>query len=360
MDLIIDELGAYAKVERTSSGGWIVPATLTRSGIFTYVEGGKVIKVLRPHAEVFSDESLATLARCPVTVYHPTEREVTPANYRRVNVGFVEEPKKVGGTFVAGRLVIQDGETGARIDTKELCEVSAGYRAEFARNPDGSFVSGMYEGQPFDRMQVKIRYNHVSIGPKDWGRAGGDVGIHLDGDYIRGMANVFASQIFNDEAAAPAVITIDSLTAELAKANARADKAEGRAEVLSSELTAARAAPAAPAAPDPKAVAARSALVIDAKTLVPELVCDGLSDEQVRTAAVKATGAVVEGKPQAFIDGKFETLVETRKTAIASRTQAAAVLQSQETTVVTDDQGTDRVTAARNEMIKANQAASAK
>lgn len=325
--LIVDELGSHAGVERTSSGGWIVPATLTRTGLFKYVEGGKSITVLRPKEEVFHPESVASLEHCPVTVFHPAEREVTPKNYRRVVRGTVGRTTVLKNKYLASRLRIEDEDTGEKIDSKELCEISCGYRAEYALNTDGSFVTGEYEGKPYDRMQINIRYNHVSLGPKGWGRAGSDVGIKLDGvdAYVSGMDNVLASQTFNDEAApvpVPApVVTIDSIP------RAEFDKLQAKFDMLALQF-AARPAPAPVVTIDAAAVAARVALVADAKVLAPTLVVDTLSDENVRLFALKEAGVNVTGKSTAYVDAAFDLAVAQRKTVIDSHQAVAGVTRT--------------------------------
>lgn len=348
--LIIDELGAYPGVERTSSGGWIVPATLTRTGLFTYIEDGKTIKVLRPKEEVFHPESLASLEHCPVTVYHPAEREVTPSNYRRVVTGTVGRTTVLGDKYVASRLRIEDEDTGAKIDNKTLCEISCGYRAEYARNADGSFVTGTYNGEKYDRMQVNIRYNHVSLGPKGWGRAGSDVGIKLDGVdyYVSGMDNVRASHTFVDDAAAPVetpVVTTDSVP------RAEFDKLQAQFDMLALQVA---ARPAPVAVVDEAAVAARAALVAEAKVLAPTLNCDALTDEGVRLEALKGVpGVKLEGKSAAYVSAAFDLAVAQRRTVIDSHAQVAAVVR---TSVVQTDATPDPLTKAYADNVAAYKA----
>lgn len=325
--LIIDELGSYSGVERTSSGGWSVPATLTRTGLFKYVENGKPITVLRPKEEVFSDASLESLALCPVTVFHPAEREVTPKNYRRVVTGLVGKPTVLADKYVAARLRIEDEETGNKIDNKELCEVSCGYRADYARNPDGSFVSGTYNGEHYDRMQINIRYNHVSLGPKGWGRAGSDVGIKLDGSdtaYVSGMDNVSANQLVNDEADAPPAPPAPVVDSAAASLRAELDKVTAERDLLKATLAAPKPAPAAPVI-DQAAVAARAALIADAKVLAPTLACDSLTDAEIRTLALAPT-LKVDGKSEAYINAAFDMAVAQRKVVLDSHTNVRAAV----------------------------------
>ncbi len=39
---------------------------------------------------------------------------------------------------------------------------------------------GTHRGERYDAVQTSIRYNHVALGPKDWGRAGSEASLRLD------------------------------------------------------------------------------------------------------------------------------------------------------------------------------------
>jgi uncharacterized protein len=328
--LCIDELGEHAGVTRTPSGGWVVPALIGRIGIYNYVIDGKTIRVLRTEDEVFHPESLASLARCPVTVYHPGEDEVTPENYRRVNVGWAEAPTREG-RYIKAALIVQDAQTGDRIDSGDLSETSAGYHMDFAVNDDGSFVSGVDKVfGPYDRKHTNIRYNHVAIGPKGWGRAG--TTIQLDGGarYLRSMSNLVLDAA--DVVETPAVVPVVDAAQWAPRADL--DRANARADVLQAQLDALRAEPAVKTV-DSAAVAARAALVTDAKSLGFDVTPE-MTDEQVRSGAVKASGLVVDGKSADYITCAFDMQVAARKVVVDSHAHAAQVVVSVSSDVVTD------------------------
>lgn len=149
------------------------PARLTRTGILEYPQtDGSVIYELRPAEEVFSEDSLDSLRAVTVTEGHPAT--INGDNWRDYAVGHVSDNVKADGIYVAADLVIKDPDTLSKVDSKELQELSCGYSVDL------DFTPGMYEGQKYDAIQRNIRYNHVGLGPSDWGRAGPQVRV-LDG-----------------------------------------------------------------------------------------------------------------------------------------------------------------------------------
>lgn len=172
---------------RTGAGAVLVPAAVTRTGIFAYQQAdGSEIRELRHPEEVLSPEALASLAHVPVTVDHPPDA-VDASTWADVAVGHVAGSTKVEvGQAVDGSdshhvktvLVISDAATIARLSPDagddRLVEVSCGYYAELDMTP------GEYGGQPYDAMQRRIRYNHVALGPIGWGRAGATVRVLVD------------------------------------------------------------------------------------------------------------------------------------------------------------------------------------
>lgn len=167
------DVGKLAKAKRTSQGYARVDARLTRTGILEYARAdGGVQREYRPAEEVFKADSLASLTLAPVTDLHPSEM-LTPANHKQLSIGVTSAPRQ-DGQFVAAELVIQDGSAIQKIDAGERAEISCGYTCELDWTP------GVYQGQRYDAVQRNIEYNHVAIGPRNWGRAGSDVALRLD------------------------------------------------------------------------------------------------------------------------------------------------------------------------------------
>lgn len=152
-----------------------MPAYLTRAGILEYKRhDGTTVRELRPASEVFAPKSLATLRAAPVTDLHPTEM-VSPKNVRSLSIGHVsEDVQRADGDLVAGALTLQAETAITAVERGERRELSCGYRCRIDATP------GTFEGKPYDQVQRDIVYNHVALGPRDWGRAGREIALRID------------------------------------------------------------------------------------------------------------------------------------------------------------------------------------
>ena len=161
---------------RTPQGFLRAPARLTRTGVLTYRRtDGTTIRELRRPEQVFSASSLATLHDAPVTDLHPTVM-VTPNNVRELGLGHVSQATvRRDGKFVSGEVVLTDASMIAAAESGKRREVSLGYNCKIVAG------GGTYEGERYDQEQVDIVYNHVALGPSNWGRAGSEVALRLDG-----------------------------------------------------------------------------------------------------------------------------------------------------------------------------------
>jgi hypothetical protein len=169
----VAELGS---IETTPQGFIRAPAYLTRAGVLDYRRpDGTVVRELRPPTEVFAPASLATLSAAPLTDLHPSEM-VSPANVRKLAIGHVSDDVRQDGQHVAANVTVQDAAAIAAVEAGQRRELSCGYTCELDETP------GTYNGQPYDAVQRRIRYNHVGIGPKNWGRAGSSVALRIDAD----------------------------------------------------------------------------------------------------------------------------------------------------------------------------------
>jgi hypothetical protein len=167
----VAELGS---VETTPQGFIRAPAYLTRAGVLDYRRAdGTVVRELRPPSEVFAPASLATLSSAPLTDLHPSEM-VSPANVRKLAIGHVSDDVRQDGQHVAANVTVQDADAIAAVEAGQRRELSCGYTCDLDETP------GTYNGQPYDAVQRSIRYNHVGIGPKNWGRAGSSVALRID------------------------------------------------------------------------------------------------------------------------------------------------------------------------------------
>lgn len=150
-------------------------ASITKCGVLPYRDAsGNEWREWRPPEEVFAEDSLASLRGAPVTDLHPATL-VTPSTWRDVTVGHVGDDVARDGIYVAASVLVQDASEIARIEAGERKEVSAGYACQVEDTPGVT-----PEGEPYDRVQRRIRYNHAALGPPGWGRAGADVSLRID------------------------------------------------------------------------------------------------------------------------------------------------------------------------------------
>ena len=163
-------------VKKTSQGFLRAPARVTRTGVLTYHRAdGTVVRELRRPDSVFAADSLATLADAPVTDLHPRDM-LSPSNAKQLAVGHVSgaSARADAGKFVEAQLVITDGPMIAAIEAGDRSEVSCGYTCDLLHG------AGVFNGEHYDAEQKNIIYNHVGIGPRNWGRAGAEVALRLD------------------------------------------------------------------------------------------------------------------------------------------------------------------------------------
>lgn len=312
------DVATLGNAERTPQGFLRIPAYLTRVGVLEYRRAdGQVVRELRPRDEVFRAQSLATLSAAPVTDLHPT-RMVSPDNVRELSVGHVSDHVKADGNLVAAHVTIQEAKAIAAVERGERRELSCGYACRIDETP------GVYEGESYDQVQRDITYNHVAIGPRNWGRAGRDVALRVDAaDGVTTDVDIFRldkadalsvaitapPEDDGDNTMEPVTVRVDGvdvqvvakqgaqvfekaiatrddalveLTGERDTALGRADAAEAKVKKLEAELAAER---------DPKRLDAqlngRMTLVESAKRVLPaEHKFDGQSTRQIQEAVL--------------------------------------------------------------------------
>lgn len=136
---------------------------------------GTIARELRRPEQVFRAESMASLADAPLTDLHPKVM-VNPGNARELGHGHVSQSTvRADGRFVTGEVVVTDAGMIGAIEAGKRREVSCGYNCKLVVG------AGTWNGEHYDAEQTDIVYNHVGIGPTNWGRAGSDVALRLDG-----------------------------------------------------------------------------------------------------------------------------------------------------------------------------------
>jgi uncharacterized protein len=119
---------------------------IARIGIMDYleeelapIEGDRgVIRVQRNEDEVFKPEALASFAGKPVVNDHP-EEDVTPATWRKLAIGTIQNPRRGEGNLadvMLADLLITD-EDGINAVQSGKVEVSCGYDAEYEQIKPG-------------------------------------------------------------------------------------------------------------------------------------------------------------------------------------------------------------------------------
>ena len=322
---------AGAKVSRTSQGFARMPANLTRTGVFTYTNAdGSKRRELRLPEEVFAKDSLDSLRDAPVVWLHPAM--VTPANVKEHEIGHISgTPIGAGDRFVSGEVVVKRADALKRVDSGEAAELSCGYTCHTEQR------SGTYQGEKFDCIQRGIVYNHVGMGPKGWGRAGGDVALRLDGLYATidtppaepileiaaRMKTRFDGQEydFGSEAHVNAMqarldgqaTALKTTTTERDQLQAKLDSQAADVAKLTADLTAALA----PARLD-AAVESRVGLVVAAaKVLGSDAKFDGKTEREIQTMVIAKVhpSAKLDGKSDDYISARFDACLDTANQA---------------------------------------------
>lgn len=361
-EIRLDLASLSGRTERTPQGFLKVSGRLTRTGVLSYVRAdGSTFRELRHPDEVFRDDSIASLRLAPVTDRHPAGL-ITPQNVRELQVGIVAEARR-DGAFVAGDIVVQDQDVIDKVIRRDARELSAGYTCQIDRSP------GEFGGERFDGIQREIVYNHLALGPQDWGRAGPDVALHLDGidvgihaligverrdqtslmpeittrpstdpddpldrllpsalrgDALEGPTNMATKTIKIDgmdfevdpNAAQAMERAIASRDAKITAETSRADAAEGERDAARTELTETKTK--LDSATDPKALSAAVAARVELETkarkvLGVEAKFDGQSDREIKIAAMTKhdENFKADGRSDDYVDARFDVVIET-------------------------------------------------
>ena len=160
---------AQAKTQRTitKDGFLVVPATISKVGVFDYLEselglkGGGIKKVARTEKSLFSDETIKSFENATLTVGHPKDG-VNAKNWKDLSVGVVRNVKRVGDELTA-EAWIYDEQAIKTVQEHGVEQLSCGY--------DCNIIPSSVKDADFE-MSPMIG-NHVAIVAK--GRCGGTV-----------------------------------------------------------------------------------------------------------------------------------------------------------------------------------------
>ena len=315
--LRFDYNGSPHEFTRTPQGFLRVKARLSKAGIFSYNNS----KEYRSEAEIFREDSLASIKGAPVTNRHPSEQGgeqfLTPANARQHIIGLTESVER-DGPYLKGSLIIFHEDAISAIERGECKEISLGYQCQVEPIP------GNINGEPYDAVQKNIIVNHVAIGPKGWGRAGSDCAIKSDSKISK---EVNMSQITNLDS--PNLLLKPQTTATpILEHENQLQVLQGRLDAMSQELERERSQAFKNLSKQAAQVRSLANLYLKCRDILgDEIKLDGKSEQELKIEAIKKfyPSADLVGKEPAHIDGMFEVIcgMDTQRNDSLSQTRSA-------------------------------------
>lgn len=258
-------------------------------------------------------------------------------NLREHRVGMVLGAPRADGKFVAADLQIDDAAAVARVDSKELKELSCGYTCKYDPTP------GTFEGQHYDGVQREIRYNHVGMGGDGWGRAGSECSIRMDGQDDIAITVVAGERVHMALKIKGREIRVDQADLQLAtELSAELDKESGEKDAKLAALEAENKALS-----EKVAAFELAALAAKAEPIVGKQ--DGKSAAEIRTAVIAKVlpNARLDGKSEAYVSAMFDAACEVFKPE-TSEGEKPEVLSG----LVERKDGGERKLSPREEMIE--------
>ena len=319
-------------VRRTEDGYLVAEARVARTGIQDYLgteidpdnEHGlrdkPIVRVYRPESAVFHADAMHSYAYRPMTNGHPGGDGVNSRNWKDVAIGQTGGEVVRDGQFVKVPLVLMDAKAIEDYESGKR-ELSMGYGAEVV------FQDGVSpEGEQYDCFLGPMKMNHLSLEHRARGgehlRIGDQKphtpkGGHDMADSLRKLL-VDGISIDVTEQGAQAIEKLntklaDAATATQALKDSHATALAAKDTELAkkdAEIDGLKAKQLSDADID-KRVTARADLISKAKSIA-DADYTGKTDADIRKAVVvaKLGDAAVAGKPDAYIDARFEILVE--------------------------------------------------
>lgn len=291
-------------------------AIIARSGEQEYlrVEMGLVdnpmdtITVERPVEEVTDAMAVASFINTPVTDNHPEGGRVDAANFKELGKGVIldVEPTEQGRLKAKG--IIYDADLVTKVQDGKR-ELSAGYRAEVEFSDDGKRA-----------IQRKIRGNHTAF--VDQARCGRECSI-LDANVkqqeLTEMAKIKINGVeveINDAQATIVKAVVDeneTLKQSVTDATATTDAVQAKLDASQDEVKQLKEAQLSDADVNKRA---EELITVwnDAALLDEEFDCKGKSVAEIKRGITeKLLEDAVKDKSDAYIEARFDTLVEDKK-----------------------------------------------
>lgn len=160
------ELDDKSGVKFTRDGVLKAMPRIARTGIQIY--GGDetgcpdkdLVRVYRPAASVFANDTVHSYTHLPVTIDHPPEM-VTPQNWRKYAVGDTgdEFQRDQDGNVLYARVPMMLRDSAAIQAFKEgMNQLSVGYECDLNWTPGITD-----DGEEYDAIQTNIRANHLAV-----------------------------------------------------------------------------------------------------------------------------------------------------------------------------------------------------
>ena len=312
------------KPRRTADGYLVADARVARTGIQEYLgkEVGKpdmpIVRVFRPEAEVFAQDSMSSYAHKPVTNNHPAKL-IDAESWRAHAIGTIGGEVQRDGAFIRVPLALMDAQAIRDFESGKR-ELSMGYTSELVFG-DGTTP----DGEAYDAIQTNIRINHLALVDRARGGAALRIGDRTPNHEDSSMSNITTKTVL-----------VDGLQVETTDAGAQAiSKLQGDIATHKQALADANTAHASALATKDAELARKDAEIdslkgkvltdaqIDAKVKqradligVARAIHDadytGKSDAEIRRAVVvaKLGDSVIAGKPEAYVDARFDILAD--------------------------------------------------
>jgi hypothetical protein len=157
---VLSDVGLMDGVRRTADGYLLCNARVARTGLQDYCgyevgmpEKERVV-LFRPESEVFSRDTMHSMANKPITLNHPNEM-VTKDSWSKYAKGFSGNDVVRDGEYIRVPLMLTDAAAINAYERDEARELSVGYTTDISWIPGKTA-----QGEAYDGIQTGIRCNH--------------------------------------------------------------------------------------------------------------------------------------------------------------------------------------------------------